>query len=92
VVSTFTSSKDLLNATGFLVPDVILQDVRLSEQEDGKLICQEIKQILRYPNKIYLYSATRLEQKDVLKCCADGFIEKPCDIFSLVNTINQVLA
>src|SRR3954452_17276654 len=75
-VATFTNSKDLYNAISLIIPDLIILDVRLSEKEDGKMVCTKLKQEHKYAKKIYLFSASTVLQAEIKKCSADGFIEK----------------
>src|SRR3954469_25812511 len=74
-VATFTRSKDLFNAVSLFKPDIILLDVRLSEEDDGKSVCTKLKKEYKYPNKIYLFSASPVSEAEMQKCGADGFIE-----------------
>ena len=91
-VATFTNSKDLYHAISLVIPDLIILDVRLSEKEDGKLVCTKLKQEHKYTNKVYLFSASPVVQAEIQKCGADGYIEKPFGINLFMDTIKQALA
>src|SRR4051812_26711536 len=79
-VYTFDNSADLIIALKNFTPDIILLDIMLSESKDGKAVCLELKLQYHYPNKIYLFSATHIQDNDLLNCGADGFIDKPFDL------------
>jgi len=64
-VATFCNSKDLLIAVSHVKPDILLLDVKFSEDVDGKLVCSILKQEYNYPNKIFLYSATPVSVKEM---------------------------
>ena len=91
-VATFTNSKDLYHAISLVIPDLIILDVRLSEKEDGKLVCTKLKQEHKFTNKIYLFSASPVVQAEIQKCGADGYIEKPFGINLFMDTIKHALA
>src|SRR4051812_40405986 len=76
-VYTFSYSNDLVKALTKFTPDMIILDVLLAEKKDGKSLCSELKQQHQYPNKIYLFSASLVQDADLLNCGADGFICKP---------------
>jgi len=88
-VYTFQNSAVLIHALNSITPDIILLDVLLPEQKNGKLICIELKHQYHYPNKIYLFSATHMQDGDLLNCDADGFIDKPFDLQDFLNTLNN---
>ena len=87
-VYTFNNSADLLQALSTCTPDIIILDVLLSELKNGKLICIELRHQYHFPNKIYLFSATHIQDYDFLICEADGFIDKPFDLQDLLITLN----
>lgn len=90
-VHTFSYSGDLMSALNTSMPDIILLDVLLSELKDGKNVCTELKQQYQFPNKIFLFSATHIPNEELIKCEADGFIDKPFEIQQLLNTLNKSL-
>ena len=87
-VYTFNNSADLLQALSTCTPDIIILDVLLSELKNGKLVCIELRHQYHFPNKIYLFSATHIQNNDFLLCEADGFIDKPFDLQDLLITLN----
>jgi DNA-binding response OmpR family regulator len=90
-VYTFNNSADLIHAFFTFTPDIILLDIMLSELKDGKSVCLELKHQYHYPNKIYLFSATHVQDNDLLNCGADGFIDKPFDLQDFLETLNRAL-
>jgi DNA-binding response OmpR family regulator len=88
-VFTFNNSADLLHLLDTFIPDIILLDVLLSELKDGKSVCMELKHQYHYPNMIFLFSATHMQDNDLFKCDADGFIDKPFDLQSFLNILNS---
>jgi len=90
-VYTFNNSANLIQHLHTFTPDIVLLDVLLSELKNGRSVCLELKYQYHFPNKIYLFSATHLHDNDVLKCCADGFIDKPFDLQDLLNILNSAL-
>lgn len=87
-VRTFSRSADLLNAINDCVPDIMLLDVWLSEEINGKILCRQLKQQYKYPYKILLFSASHVSLTDLQNCGADGFIEKPFEISTFRNIIS----
>ena len=88
-VTTFCNSKELLRAVSHVLPDILLLDVKLSEDVDGKSVCSILKQEYKYPNKIFLYSATPVSVEEMKKCGADGFLEKPFDMDVFLDAIDN---
>ena len=70
-------------------PNLILLDVRLPGKF-GTEVCKELKEI--HSNlPILLFSAHADQGKAFALCNADGFIKKPFDINSLIDTISSHL-
>jgi DNA-binding response OmpR family regulator len=90
-IHTFSNSGDLIDAIKKFTPDLIILDVLLAEEKDGKTLCSELKQQHYYPNLIYLFSASPTADTDLLNIGADGFIAKPFVLHDLLNTLNKVL-
>src|ERR1700712_2177988 len=90
-VYTFSNSTDLTDAIDTITPDFILLDVRLAEIKDGRILCLELKRHYHYSNPIYLFSACSVLQSDLLACGADGFIKKPFDLQTILDTVNNAL-
>lgn len=90
-VRTATSGESLVNQLSVEMPDVIIMDVRL-KNEDGRKLCKDIKQkefAKHIP--IILISASMEMLADYKECKADAIIEKPFDIHTVTNKINLVL-
>src|SRR5437764_1749118 len=83
-IYSFGNSGDLLDAIKKFTPDLLILDVCLAEIKDGKLLCLELRQQHYYPNPIYLFSASPLEDADLLNYGANGLIPKPFDLHDLL--------
>ncbi len=70
-------------------PDIILLDVRLNG-EDGRIICKEIKSIIR-DIPVILISATATLLEDFKLSDANDFIEKPFDLELVLEKIEKAL-
>src|SRR3954452_23219859 len=90
-VYTFSNSGELLAVIKKFTPDLIILDVRLAEVKDGKTLCSELKLQHHYPNPIFLFSASPMQDADLLTCGADGFIAKPFDLYDLLIILNKAL-
>ena len=89
-VETTSSSVNLKNVLPIFLPDLILMDVMLGI-DDGRELCQEIKEIHNKNIPIILISANVDLLKGYEKCKADAVIEKPFNIKNLVETVSKVL-
>lgn len=90
-VYTFNNSRDLISTINTITPEFILLDIRLAEVKDGRILCMELRQHYHYTNPIYLFSANAIMHSDLQFCGADGFIKKPFDLQTIVETINNAL-
>ncbi len=91
-VETATSKAQIEDSLPFFVPDIILLDVRL-HGEDGREICKYIKSKTPYKHiPIILLSASPELLKDYRECKACDVIEKPFDIQTVLEKINNQLA
>ena len=89
-VKTATTKKTALEQVVQFQPTVILMDVRLNN-DDGRALCKEIKSdMLSKPVFIFLLSASPELLLDYRSCCADGVIEKPFDIDTIINKIAAI--
>src|SRR6476620_6009234 len=79
-VYTFSNSDDLLAIVINFTPDLIILDLLLAETKDGKSLCSQLKHQYHFPNPILLFSASPMNDADLLNCGADGFIAKPFDL------------
>jgi DNA-binding response OmpR family regulator len=91
-VYTFGNSFDLIDTMKNYTPDLVILDVWLGEEKDGKSLCSEIKQQHHFFNPIYLFSASPIQDIDLLNCGAEGFIAKPFDLQELLDTLNKALS
>jgi CheY-like chemotaxis protein len=93
-VVTLSTGKEVLRTVEKIHPDLILMDVMLDDQMDGRDICSVIKQdddTQRIP--VILISATH-NPEDTMDHTggADDFIAKPFDISFLLEKIGKQLA
>jgi DNA-binding response OmpR family regulator len=86
-----------LHTTGFFVPELvkeydpnlILLDIGLPGKA-GTTICNELKQISDHPPVVLFSAQTNIVAANRL-CKADGFIGKPFDIKTFVETIHSYM-
>lgn len=72
-------------------PDVLLMDISMGAH-DGRKICKDLKTNPEFSSlPIILFSANKIDPQSVTLSCADGFLQKPFDIDSLINTIHSHL-
>ena len=92
-VETATSKAQIEEKLALFVPDVILLDVRLNG-EDGREICRYIKAKTPFKHiPILLLSADPKLLDGYEECEAADIIEKPFDIASLLEKVNnQILS
>jgi len=83
------SGDDLLNKIDLHRPDLILMDVQLGSY-DGRYICKELKAIEKLKHiKVILFSAKHRIEEDYTLFGCDGFIEKPFDLYDLIQKISS---
>jgi len=72
-------------------PDILLMDISMG-QYDGRNICKSVKKNPDFSSlPVILFSANKIDPESVTLLNADGFLQKPFDIDSLVNTIHSHL-
>jgi len=70
-------------------PDILLMDISMGTH-DGRKICKDLKTNPEFSSlPIVLFSANKIDPQSVNMSCADGFLQKPFDINSLINTIHS---
>ncbi len=90
-VRVSTSGKDLQRMQRNELPDLILLDARLIN-EDGRVICKELKsneQTRDVP--IIMLSAHLSERKLRQECPVDDFLAKPFELDTLLNKVEKHL-
>lgn len=81
--------KSFMTELELFKPDIILLDVLLGE-EDGRKICQELREQPAYENvAVILFSGSKKHIEDFQEWGADGAIIKPFAINDLVNQIKS---
>ena len=76
-----------------LHPDLILLDVRIAGfHKTGAEICADIKSQLELANiPVLLLSAEENVEALALECGANGFVNKPFDIFNLLKRVKEII-
>ena len=90
-VRVSTTGRDLQQAQPSDLPDLILLDVKLVD-EDGRAICKQLKtneQTKDVP--IIMLSAQVSESKLREECPVDDFLAKPFDLDSLLDKVEKQL-
>ena len=90
-VRVSTTGRELRHADPRTLPDLILLDVKLIE-EDGRVICKQLKtneQTRDVP--IIMLSAQVPERKLREECPADDVLAKPFDLETLLDKVEQQL-
>ena len=90
-VRVSTSGRDLQKVKPDELPDLILLDVRLID-EDGRVICKQLKsheQTRDIP--VIMLSAHASESKIREVCPAEDFLAKPFHLETLINKVEQQL-
>lgn len=72
-------------------PNILLMDISMGKY-DGRNICKSVKENPDFSSlPVILFSANKIDPESVTLSCADGFLQKPFDIDSLINTIHSHL-
>ena len=90
-VRVSTTGKDLQQVQPSDLPDLILLDVKLIE-EDGRVICRQLKtneQTKDVP--IIMLSAHVSERRIRQECPADDFLAKPFELNTLLDKVEKQL-
>jgi DNA-binding response OmpR family regulator len=90
-VRVSTTGRDLQEAESEELPDLILLDVKLAE-EDGRVICKQLKtneQTKDVP--IIMLSAHVSERKVRQECPIDDFLAKPFELGTLLDKVEKHL-
>jgi DNA-binding response OmpR family regulator len=88
-VQTATKEFEALSQLSSFVPDLVILDVLLSG-EDGRVVCEKIKNNTNYSHIPVLMMSAHLTAKDSsYNMGADSFLAKPFDIAELLQKINQ---
>jgi DNA-binding response OmpR family regulator len=92
VIITKTSANDLVSFVQRYRVDMLILDVLL-KGNNGRTVCKQLKsnqQTNYFP--IVLMSASPEYLVDFKECNADDCIEKPFDIYAVLNKINYLLS
>ena len=86
-VQTHPTSQNVPEIVNNYHPNLILLDVLLPGKS-GTEICRDLK-LSHTDLPIILFSAHAIQEKEVNRCNADGFIKKPFDMKNLIGTIKS---
>ncbi len=88
-VKRFESSKQLfLNLDGE-IPDILLMDVLLTN-ENGLDIAQNLKNQNKFKHlPLIIMSANNIDNEEIRQSKAKAFLRKPFDIYDLVDLVNK---
>ncbi len=89
-VRTFSGSQTIFTALETTLPDVILLDVKLKE-EDGRSICKQIKNRFADKIPIILFSSVFNSIKELKDGCADDFFETNTSLHEITQLINSYI-
>ena len=88
-----SSGSMVLNLAEEFKPDIVILDIKLDKNYDGKNICSEIKKNPATRNiKVILCSAYAMPSGKSFGCNEDAFIQKPFTGDQLLNKITELLA
>jgi len=93
-VSVSYSGKDAMQKVVQVRPDLAVLDVKMPDV-DGYAVCKFIKgHPALSPVKVILLTSQDLEKnvRNAEEAGADAFLEKPCSVEKLIETVNRLLA
>jgi two-component system, OmpR family, phosphate regulon response regulator PhoB len=87
-VHRFETGKDLMSQLEKELPDILLMDVLLTN-ENGIDIAQSLKTQPQFENlTLIIMSANKIDEEDIKRSRAKAFLRKPFDIYDLVDLVN----
>jgi len=91
-IKTTSSKKDFYEQLDLFQPDVLLIDVRLGSQEDGRVICRMVRDDKRdFELPIILFSSSPQKLEDYKTYGADGILEKPFEMKDISNMLTSAI-
>lgn len=92
VTSVLSRPETAFTMISVLMPDIILLDIKLAEQ-DGRDICMQLKSNGKTKRvKIILISGLIVSKEDYIGYGADDFIEKPIHFPTLLKKMKNLLS
>lgn len=89
-VQTLSNGENLAASIDAGQPHIILMDIYLGDY-DGRALCKKIKSQIKYAMlPVLLYSAGNINVTSVTESGADGFLQKPFDMKTLVSRIRNM--
>ena len=90
-IKGLASGRLLLESLTVEKPNIVLMDIYLGDF-DGRNLCKQLKNSPEYSAiPIVLYSAGNISKASIVDSLADDFVQKPFDLSSLFNRIQQNL-
>jgi DNA-binding response OmpR family regulator len=89
-VVTFENADKLVDNLLDQKPELIILDINLKD-EDGRNICQDLKNVLPFPIKIILFSGDPAALLNYQHHYADGILNKPFEFSELENKLKKHL-
>ncbi len=84
---TFPDAKSMIATLDNVSPDMILLDVRLNS-EDGRMVCQHLKEDRKLTAPIVLFSSyPEYLKEDLNQWSASGFIQKGSDYYQMAKEL-----
>jgi len=92
-VDTLSDGRQLFDQIKEHTPDLILLDIRLGDL-DGRELCKDVKTAAETQDIPVILISANHNVSDVFKQSGapDDFVEKPFDMYTLLNTIERQLA
>jgi DNA-binding response OmpR family regulator len=91
MVRTLVSPVDLYKEIGEFQPDLLILDNAVAGK-DGREICKELRKSVEFKDlRVLLFSSYNKPLEDYESFYADGYIEKPFELKSLIEKITSVL-
>ncbi|MDQ6756252.1 MAG: response regulator [Bacteroidota bacterium] len=90
-ITTTTSKNGLYKKLEFFKPDIIILDVFLDGQPEGREICKQLKSDVEISSiPVLLMSANPAGLLNFEECKADAILEKPFNLFKLSAIITSL--
>ena len=90
-VKSISESDSFMSLMGQFNPDLVLLDFRVSGENGGE-ICRQIKSHPKFNNvPVIIFSAYINHPDELLAYGCDAIINKPFDLFELVDVVNNLI-
>lgn len=90
-VRVSTSGKDIQQIRQSDLPDLILLDVKLAD-EDGRAICKQLKTNEQTKDVPIIMLSAQVSERQIRQACpADDFLAKPFELDTLLDKVENLL-